>query len=316
MKKNPIKIEMIVDKKRDGRENPMNILILGGNGYLGSKVADCLLREGHRITCTKRETSDLSRLKGSQVKWIPASVDAVEVTAGYEHFDWVINMACNYGRSTVLYDNVLEANIEFPLRVLNKAAEYQVKNFLTIGTGLPDRLNMYSFSKSMFDSFGAFYAEKQGINFYDLKLEMFYGADEPSDRFISSVVHNMLTGREVNMTLGTQKRDIIWVEDIVNAVAMVLHANISGYHEISVGTGDAPSVAEIVEYIWEETGFCSKLNKGAVSMREYEPDCVADPSFLSGIGRWNPVDWKTGLHRMIEDVRYELEHNKTEVDRK
>ncbi len=291
----------------------MNILILGGNGYLGSKIANYLLLEGHKITCTKRETSNLSRLRGNQVKWIPASVDAVEVAAGYDHFDWIINMVCNYGRSTVLYDNVLEANIEFPLRVLNKAAEYEVKNFLTIGTGLPDCFNMYSFSKSMFSSFGEFYAEKQGINFYDLKLEMFYGADEPSDRFIPSVVHNMLLGKEVNMTLGTQKRDIIWVEDIVNAVAMVIHANIPGYHQISVGTGEAPSVSEIVEYIWEETGFCSKLNKGVVPMREHEPDCVADTSFLSGIGKWDPVDWKTGLHRMIENVRYEMEYNETEA---
>ena len=291
----------------------MNILVLGGNGYLGSKVVKSLLREGHNITCTKREASNISRLRGNKVNWIPASVEAVEVAAGYGQFDWVINMVCNYGRSTVLYDNVLEANIEFPLRVLNKAAEYKVKNFLTIGTGLPDRFNMYSFSKSMFGSFGAFYVEKQGINFYDLKLEMFYGADEPSDRFISSVVHNMLMGREVNMTLGTQRRDIIWVEDIVNAVVMIIHANIPGYHEIPVGTGAAPSVSEIVEYIWEETGFRSKLNKGAVPMREHEPDCVADTSFLSGIGKWDPVDWKTGLHRMIEDVRYEMEHYETEV---
>lgn len=287
----------------------MNILVLGGNGYLGSKVVNYLFCEGHKITCTKRETSDISRLQGKKFNWIPASVEAVEVAMGYEQFDWVINMACNYGRSTVLYDNVLEANIEFPLRVLNKAVEYKVKNFLTIGTGLPERLNMYSFSKSMFSSFGAFYAEKQGINFYDLKLEMFYGADEPSDRFISSVVHDMLIGRVVNTTLGTQKRDIIWVEDIVTAVAMVIHANIPGYHEISVGTGDAPSVSEIVEYIWEETGFRSKLQKGAVPMRENEPDCVADTSFLSGIGKWSPVDWKTGLHRMIEDVRSEMEHS-------
>lgn len=287
----------------------MNILILGGNGYLGSKVVNYLLCEGHKITCTKRETSNISRLQGKAVKWIPASIDAVEVAMGYDHFDWVVNMACNYGRNTVSHDNVLAANIEFPLRVLNKAAQYRVKNFLTIGTGLPDRLNMYSFSKSMFGSFGGFYAEKQGINFYDLKLEMFYGADEPSDRFISSVVHNMLMGREVNMTCGTQKRDIIWVEDIVNAVAIVIHANIPGYHEIPVGTGVAPSVSEIVDYVWGETGFCSKLNKGAVPTRECEPDSVADTSLLSYIGQWNPVDWKTGIHRMVEDVRYEINHS-------
>lgn len=293
----------------------MNILILGGNGYLGSKVVNYLICEGHKITCTKRETSDISRLEGKKVNWIPASVEAVTAAMGFEQFEWVLNMACNYGRSTILYENVLEANIEFPLRVLNKAAEYKVKNFLTIGTGLPERFNMYSFSKSIFGSFGAFYVEKQGINFYDLKLQMFYGADEPSDRFISLVVHNMLMGKEVNTTLGTQKRDIIWVEDIVRAVAMVLHANISGYHEVPVGTGVAPSISEIVEYIWEETGFCAELNKGAIPMRENEPDCVADTSFLSGIGKWNPVYWRTGLHRMIEDVRREMAQSETEANR-
>jgi len=286
----------------------MNILMLGGNGYLGSKVVKRLLREGHNVTCTKRAISNISRVREEKVNWIPASVDAVDTAARYDNFDWVINMVCNYGRSTVLYDNVLEANIEFPLKVLNKATEHKVKNFLTIGTGLPDDLNMYSFSKSMFSDFGKFYVMKHGINFYNLKLEMFYGSDEPAERFISSVIHNMITGREVNTTLGTQKRDIIWVEDIVNAVIMVLNANVSGYYEISVGTGVAPTVAEVVDYIWEQTDFLSKLNKGIVPMRPDEPDCIADTTFLSSIGDWNPVDWKSGLHTMIEDIRYEIKN--------
>ena len=122
----------------------MNILILGGNGYLGSKVARKLIQEGHSLTGTKRQNSDLSRLRDLKhaIEWIPASVDTVEQTVNYTKFDWIINTACSYEREQLSYDHVIESNMEFPLRVLNIAVRQDVPNFLTIGTGLPDEFNM------------------------------------------------------------------------------------------------------------------------------------------------------------------------------
>ena len=91
----------------------MNILILGGNGYIGSKVTRELLAAGHSVVYTKRANSDLSRLQDiqNQIRWIPASIDGVEAAAQYTKFDYVLNMVCNYGRSNVLYDVVINANI-------------------------------------------------------------------------------------------------------------------------------------------------------------------------------------------------------------
>ena len=143
----------------------MKALILGANGYLGSKIIHTLLEKDVSLVCTKREKSNMSRIEdvlyNSKIKFIPASVDAVETVLQYNTFDWALNFACNYGRSNGLYDSVIESNIEFPLKVLDKAVEHGTKKFLTIGTGLPDDLNMYSFSKKMFSEFGKFYAEKQ-----------------------------------------------------------------------------------------------------------------------------------------------------------
>lgn len=280
----------------------MNVLILGGNGYLGSKVTRRIVGEGHHVVCTKRTNSDLSRLKDieSKINWIPASIDAIDRTTADTQFDYVMNMACNYGRGDTVYDHVLEANFEFPLNVLNKTVERGTRNFLTIGTGLPEKLNMYSFSKKMLNEFGRFYVEKHGINFSTLQLEMFYGADEPGDRFFPSVISSMLKGEEINTTIGTQKRDIISVEDIVQAISMAFHSDLQGYNEIPVGTGVAPSISEIVDYIWEETGRKSKVNKGVIPMRANEPDCVADVSYISSIGEWNPIPWKQGLKQMID----------------
>lgn len=282
----------------------MNFLILGGNGYIGSKIVRTYVNEGHCVVCTKRAKSDLSRLKDieNKIVWIAASVDAIDVAMQYTKFDYVLNMACNYGRSNVLYDDVIEANIEFPLSVLNRAVQGGTKNFLTIGTGLPEKFNMYSFSKKMYKDFGEFYVEKHHVNFTCLKLEMFYGADEPLDRFLPSVILRMIKGEDVNTTLGTQKRDIIAAEDIVKAILMVVNNIPQGFSEIDVGTGESPSIKEIIDYIWEETGKKSAIYRGTVPMRLDEPDCIADTSVLKMIGEWNPVDWKTGIKKMIKEM--------------
>lgn len=283
----------------------MHILVIGGNGYLGSKVVRKLIERNDSIVCTKRLGSDLSRLADikEKIKWIPASIDAVETAAQYISFDCVINMSCNYGREDEFYGNIIEANMEFPLKVLNKTVEGGIKKFVTIGTGLPDDLNMYSFSKKIFGEFGRFYAQKKGVDFYNLLFEMFYGADEPSNRFLPAIISNMLSGKEINTTLGTQCRDIISVRDSVNAIMMVIDSDLHGYNEIPIGTGEAPAISDIIDYIWNETGKKSKINKGAVLMRKDEPNCVADVSIMQSIGNWNPVSWRQGIRQMINEIK-------------
>lgn len=283
----------------------MNFLILGGNGYIGSKITHSLIERGNSVVCTKRKRSNISRLDDlpkNSIKWISASIDGVLSSIQYTKFDYVVNTACNYGRGNVLYDDVLDANIEFPLEVLNTVVEHGTNKYLTIGTGLPDELNMYSFSKKMFSEFGRFYVEKHGITFNNLQLEMFYGVDEPRDRFLPSIIRKMIMGDVVETTIGTQHRDIIAAKDIVNAVLMVIDSDIHGYNEIPVGTGIAPTISEVVDYIWKNTGQKSELRKGAISMRENEPDCIADVSFLQKLGKWEPLYWKVGIRDMIKQM--------------
>lgn len=282
----------------------MNVLILGGNGYIGSKIVRAFIKEGHLVVCTKRKNSDLTRVAdiNEKIKWIPASLDALDAVTQHITFDYVLNMACNYGRADISYRNVLNANIEFPLQVLDIMVEKGTKNFLTIGTGLPDNLNMYSFSKKMLGEFGKFYADKKKINFYNLRLEMFYGADEPKERFLPLIITKMINGEPVETTLGTQHRDIIATKDVEKAIMMIVKSNLKGYCEIPVGTGIAPTIAEVIDYIWLETGKKSEVRKGVIPMRCDEPDCIANTSILCGIGTWNPVPWKQGIKNMICEI--------------
>ena len=238
----------------------MRFLILGGNGYLGSKIINELSKDKHRIEATKRDRSDISRVKTNNIFWIPAKAEAIKTAMLYESFDWILNMVCNYGRSNVLYDDCIAANFQFPLEILNLAAEFRIPNYLTIGTGLPDAFNMYTMSKSMFSKFGEFYARMHNINFFCVKLEMFYGADEPADRFIPGLIMKCRENKEIKVTLGTQHRDIIAVQDVIRAIVFIIDAKLKGYNEIPLGTGEAPKIREIVEYIHYIINSESKIN--------------------------------------------------------
>ena len=282
----------------------MNILILGATGYLGSKITEYLANaEDCHIVCTaRRESLNRCRLENiNKIKIVPTSTDAIETVLNYEKIDVILNMITNYGRSNMLYDGVIEANVEMPLNILNIAANMGVGKFITIGTGLPDELNMYSFSKNILSEFGKFYSEKNHINFTEIKLEMFYGYDEPLTRFLPGTIDKMLRGETVNTTIGTQHRDIIAVQDVLSAIRIIVNdKSLSGYNVIPVGSGISPSISEIINYIWEETGKKSRINFGAVPMRENEPDCIAYLTKIKEIApEWEPIFWKRGISEMI-----------------
>lgn len=293
--------------------NEKNILVLGGNGYLGSKVVDRLIFEGYKVVCTKRANSSVHRVQhSSEIEWIFATEIDIENAMKNNRFYCVVNLVCKYGRESELYDDVLEANIEFPLKVLDLAVRYKIKHFITIGTGLPTNFNFYSVSKNLFNEFGKFYSNNYSIDFSSIKLEMFYGGDEPRDRFLPSVIEKMIKGDTVDVTLGTQHRDIVLVNDVVDAILLVIKNIPNGYSEIPVGTGYAPRISEIIDFIWEKCEKKSVVNKGIIPMRKNEPDCVADTSKIKEIGDWTPVKWETGIALMIDEIKKDIMENTDE----
>lgn len=265
----------------------MNILILGATGYLGGNIAKKLAGEGHHLYCVIRNVGKIDNLRGIEgIEFISNDINQIEMTLKQKSIDWIINGVCTYKSNDSLYADMIESNIIFPLSVLNLAIKCGVKNYMTMGTGLPDDFNVYSFTKNKLSDFGRFLSENDGINFLDLKLEMFYGGNnEPDLRFIKSTKTKLLSNEKVLLTEGTQKRDIVRIEDIVNIVSYLIRKSlITGYRILPVGTGEQHSIRDIVSFMKEEIDSKSELCFGAVENRKGgEPDTVADISWLDEI---------------------------------
>lgn len=276
----------------------MIIIILGSTGYLGKRIAVRLANAGHSIYCVKREHSDTTYLKGQENIMQLVNINDIDKILD-KKVDWIINMICLYERKGISFSDIINSNLNVPLNILNRAIEKGIRNFITIDTSLPKEFNFYSFSKKMLDEFGKFYVLKKNITFYNLVLEMFYGPEESIERFIPYCIYKLRNGEDIALTQGTQKRDIIYIEDVIEAIYMIILCGIKGYKEFQIGTGQASSILDIVQYLKEQLKSESVLKIGEIPMRKNEPNSVADISNLISIGFKCKYSWKEGLKDML-----------------
>lgn len=280
----------------------MSILLLGGTGYLGSNITKCLSNKGYHVFCVVRRTSDISYLKKIRnVHLISNDPGQIQLTLEQEKIDWVINSVTTYRPNEYLYGDMLESNVIFPLSVLNLAIKNKVKNYMTIGTGLPENFNVYSFTKAKFSDFGRFLSIKDGINFADLRLEMFYGGEnEPDSRFMKACRLKMQNNETVDLTEGTQLRDLVRVEDILRIICKLIKSKyVKGYKVLPIGCGEQHSIREIMEFMKDSLKSESILNFGAVPYRDREPNTVADISWYKDLDIKLKYDFFTGLYKDI-----------------
>lgn len=282
----------------------MTIVVLGGTGYLGGKILHEAVRQGMQSFCFYRSEQAKERVADQEpkVKFVRLDEESLEDFFGAQQVDWVVNTCCSYIGGEQDESRVIESNLLAPLNVLEMAVKYRVPRFISAGTGLPDEFNMYTFAKKQLNEFGRYYAEKNRIQFINMELENFYAADEPQTRFLHYVIKQLRDNAPVRVTKGTQKRDFIYIDDVLGAFFQILRSPPEErYLDIPVGTGEGPTIRDLITYLAEQTGSCSQLCFGAVPMRQNEPDSIADPRLLTQLGYTAQYSWKNGMKKLLEE---------------
>lgn len=254
------------------------ILLTGITGFLGSKLAIELVNNGYEVIALKRKSSSLTRIecieKDVQLYNIE-EIDYANVFEAHSEIDFVIHTATAYGRNNESPWEIFEANTGFPLKLLDAASKANVKKFINTDTILDKYLNLYSLSKNHLLEWGKFYSMKNKIEFINMRLEHFYGSGDDNSKFTSFVINKCIANEDIlQLTPGEQKRDFIYIDDVVSAYMIVLEkANINKnkwFDEYDVGSGDSVTIKEFVQTVHRLTNSKIELNFGALPYRKGE----------------------------------------------
>ena len=253
----------------------MNILITGGAGFIGSNLADHLLKIGERVivldnldnfydVSLKRENiahnllnpyykfykGDICNLKALNKVFTENNIEAVVHLA-----------ACAGVRNSFLYpQKYARTNIEGTLNVLEKMKEFGVKKLIFASSSsvygncneevfAENLINLkpispYAITKLMGESLISLY----NINAVCLRFFTVYGPRQRPDLAIQKFADCIKNNKPITLYGdGTTVRDYTYVGDIVNGICLALNYNETKYEVINLGSGHPISLNEMVK---------------------------------------------------------------------
>jgi UDP-glucose 4-epimerase len=270
----------------------LNILVIGGAGYIGSHVVREFLDRGHRITVFDNLSSGLRENLFPEAEFIHG--DILDYTGlsrtAKEGFDAVVHLAAfkAVGESMVNPEKYSVNNIKGTINILNAAVEGRIKNFVFSSSaavfGRPEYLpidekhptnpeNFYGFTKLEIERFLGWYDKLRGIRFaslryfnaagYDIKGRI-TGLESSPANLIPVIMETacgirkevQIFGSDYDTPDGTGVRDYVHVSDLAVAHAKALDYTSRNDKSITVNLGSETgiSVLEIVEAARRITG--------------------------------------------------------------
>jgi len=266
----------------------MNLLLTGSAGFIASKVAELLLKRGHKVVGIDNlnDAYDV-RLKNWRLKQLEQFknftfhrldiTELAQLESLFEKFNFeaVINLAARAGvRASVENPWVyVNTNITGTLNLLDLCKRYKVKKFILASTsniygemGLPfveDKkadfpLSPYPASKKGAEAICYAYHHLYRIDISVLRYFTVYGPAGRPDMSVFIFIKKIYANEEIPVYGdGNQKRDFTYIDDIAEGTVKSLKP--VGYQIINLGGDNPVKLGYVISLIEDGLGKKAKI---------------------------------------------------------
>jgi nucleoside-diphosphate-sugar epimerase len=305
-----------------------SVLVTGGTGFVGSHLVRRLAETGRRVHLLMRAGSSLWRLEDVAPRVTLWQGDLMDLASMKRCMlgsrpGIVFHLAgSTAGRRWTEDMGVVDASIDVNLRgtmALMRAlqeTDSPVRRVIRTGSLFEYGLGPLPFDEGQRELPVSPYSASQvatmaflqaairsGIRLpvVTLRLGWVYGPGGPPEFFVASLIMHCLEGRDFGMTNGEQKRDLVYVEDVVDACLMASTTECPAGEIINIGGGRAYPLREVAEMILQKTGTGVSLNIGALPERVGDVgDAYCDNGKAKRVLGWSPrTTLDDGLDRTI-----------------
>jgi UDP-glucose 4-epimerase len=323
--------------------NGIRVLVTGADGFIGSHLAEALVRQGADVTAlclynsfdTHGWLDDVPSSVASCMKRVRGDVrDAAfvrRIVFGQEivfHLAALIAIPYSYLSPQSFIDtnvlgtlNILEASRDCGVaRIVQTSTSEVYGSAITLPIDESHPLqgqSPYSASKIGADMMAEAFSRSFGLHVAILRPFNTFGPRQSERAVIGSTIRQMLDPSCSTLKLGALEtvRDFTFVDDTVRAfMAIGIGPNIKFGLPYNAGSGKAVTVGELVDLLRDITGCDKHMEHESSRLRPANSEVMAllaDSGKLAADAAWKPqVELRRGLEWTVEWWRARLSHGR------
>lgn len=310
----------------------MQILITGGAGFIGSTLADRLIKENNKIIVLDnfndyydialKEQNISENLNNPDYKLYRGDICDRELTEkifSENTIDIVIHIAARAGVRPSLEDPLeyVRSNIDGTVNILENMKKCGVKKIVFASSSsvygnctaekfsedlkVTEPISPYAATKSACEQFIYTYSKLYGINAICLRFFTVYGPKQRPDLAIRKFIELIEKDKPIPVYGdGTTKRDYTFIEDIIDGICSAINYDKTPYEIINLGGGSPVTLDEMISTIEEVMGKKAKINRLPMQPGDVNKT-VSDITKARKLLGYNPkVCFKEGIKKFIE----------------
>lgn len=296
----------------------MKILVTGALGFIGSHLTERLVKEGHEVFALDNmhtgSEMNVASIKG-KIKIL--KMNSGDINKINEKFDAIFHQGI-YSSSPMYKENPsLTAKVvdewisilEYTRKNNNKLI-FASSSSLYNGNAPPHRENMeikatdfYTEGRYAMERLARLYSDLYTIPIVGLRYFSVYGPHEKSKgkyaNLVSQFLWDMKAGRQpLILGDGTQSRDFVYVDDIVEANMLALKYDKFGI--FNVGTGKAVNLNDVVKLINKTLGTTIRAKYEQNKIKNYIQHTLSDVSLAKKeLGFSAKIMLETGINFIL-----------------
>jgi UDP-glucose 4-epimerase len=241
------------------------VIVTGGAGFIGSHIAQELVKRGHRVTIIDNlDTGRMSNIElilgNKNIEFVHGSIITLPLLRKlFSGADYIFHQAAlpSPPRSIESPKKFHVVNTTGTLNVLLAARDNNVKKIVFASSSAvygnthtlpnieditPDPQSPYAVTKLTGEYYCKVFKKIYGLNTICLRYFNVYGPrQDPGSQYAAVIplfIHNALAGKSlVIFGNGEQTRDLIFISDVVEANILAAESKATGIFNIGSGTG-------------------------------------------------------------------------------
>ena len=301
----------------------MKTLVTGGAGFIGSHLAEHLLKNGHSVTILDNlstgRVENIIHLK-KKIRFIKCDISyEKKIYKYFKNIDWVFHLAALADLIPSIQKPIdyFDSNVKGTINVLDASVKMNVKKFLFSASsscyGIPkkyptsenseiDPKHPYALTKRIGEELVLHWKKVYKLDVVSLRLFNVYGTRSRTSGTYGAMfgvfLKQKISGHPYTIVgNGKQKRDFTYVTDVVKAMIRAVETK-TKENIFNVGSGKAVSINNIVKLLGGNSIYIKK--------RPGEPDVTfADIRKIKKNLKWKPlISIEEGVYLLKKNIDY------------